>query len=104
LKSEVATLLATLVSRLAEQFNENHSDTASEIAGIRSLIETKFNNQQQVTPPSTVAQLATAPLMSNSQHTPPDAGLILSLAELAASRRALSWPGGEISGRYSRQF
>jgi hypothetical protein len=35
-KNEV-TLLATLVSRLAEQFNENCNDTASEIAELRSL-------------------------------------------------------------------
>jgi hypothetical protein len=43
-KSEV-TLLATLVSRLAEQFNENRSDTASEIAELRSLIESKLSTQ-----------------------------------------------------------
>jgi hypothetical protein len=48
-KSEV-NLLATLVSRLAEQFNENRNDTASEIAELRSLIEIKFSTQQ-VFPP-----------------------------------------------------
>jgi hypothetical protein len=73
-KSEV-TLLATLVSRLAEQFNENRSDTASEIAELRSLIEAKFINSQ-VTPPCTASISATAPQMSHSLHTPPDTGLV----------------------------
>jgi hypothetical protein len=81
-KSEV-TLLATLVSRLAEQFNENRSDTASEIAELRSLIETKLNNSQ-VTPPCTASVSATAPQMSHSMHIPPDTGLVPSLAELRA--------------------
>jgi hypothetical protein len=76
-------LLATLVSHLAEQFNENRSDTANEIAELRSLIESKFS-QQQVTPPSTVSQLAAAPQMPLSQHNPPDSSMIPSLADLRA--------------------
>jgi hypothetical protein len=77
------TLLATLVSRLAEQFNENRSDTANEITELRSLIESKFS-QPQVTPSSTVSHSAATFHMPHFQHTPSDSSLIPPLADLRA--------------------
>jgi hypothetical protein len=82
------SLLATLVSQLAEQFNDNRNETANEIAEFCSLIEANLSSSQ-VIPPCTIPQSAAAPQMSQPQHTPPDRAL---------SGCATSWPGGETGG------